>query len=64
MTTTPDEPDQGPEVAQTGDPAIPPNDVPGSPSDARRLDGDNPGDPEPDPEPGQMPETTNTEVGA
>jgi hypothetical protein len=65
MTTTPNEPDHEPEVAPAGDPTTPPSEAPGSPADPEPPHGDPlVGPDDRDSEPGQMPETTNTEVGA
>ena len=48
-----------------GDPTTPPSDTPGTPSDPEPPHGDVSTDPDDSAaEPGQMPKTTNTEVGA
>lgn len=57
MTTTPTEPEQNPDVVPAGDPAVGPDDQPGSPAEPDDL-------PDTEGEPGQMPESTNPEVGA
>jgi hypothetical protein len=75
MTTTPDEPTQDPAVVPSGDPGpakvepAEPGETPGDPAgDPQHPHGDPLIDPESgaesDAEPGQMPESTNTEVGA
>jgi hypothetical protein len=61
MTTTPNEPDQDPEVAPAGDPTAPPHDAPGSPADPKPPHGDTD---DSEAEPGQMPDSTDTEIGA
>jgi hypothetical protein len=71
MTTTPDEPSQDPAVVPSGDPTpekidpVDPGETPGDPAgDPQHPHGDPLIDPDSNAEPGQMPESTNTEVGA
>jgi hypothetical protein len=71
MTTTPNEPVQEPDVVPSGDPnpervdPVAPGEAPGDPAgDPEKPHGDPLLDPDSGEQPGQVPESTNTEVGA
>ena len=71
MTTTPNEPVQDPAVVPSGDPSpekvdpVAPGEAPGDPAgDPEKPHGDPLLDPGSSEQPGQVPESTNTEVGA
>jgi hypothetical protein len=65
MTTTPNEPAQDPAVVPSGDPGVGPDEETGSPAEEIDFPATDPeAEPGPEAQPGQMPEDTNTEVGA